>query len=90
MNSLSTRLPEFVYDPDNGCTFEVWYNRYEGVISKDGGALDGLQKLDAITYARFTSCILPKRACELSLSDTVATLKELFGHNTSVFSRYLI
>ncbi|KAK6060409.1 hypothetical protein COOONC_01930, partial [Cooperia oncophora] len=28
-NSLSSRLPEFVYDPDNGCTFEVWYNRYE-------------------------------------------------------------
>uniref|UniRef100_W6NBQ2 RNA-directed DNA polymerase n=1 Tax=Haemonchus contortus TaxID=6289 RepID=W6NBQ2_HAECO len=94
MNSLSTRLPEFVYDPDNGCTFEVWYNRYEDVISKDGAALDEaakarliVPKLDAITYFRFTSHILPKRACELSLSDTVATLKELFGHNTSVFSR---
>ncbi|EYC03712.1 hypothetical protein Y032_0092g2579 [Ancylostoma ceylanicum] len=26
-NSLSARLPEFTYDPDNGCTFDVWYNR---------------------------------------------------------------
>nr|CDJ86822.1 gag-pol polyprotein [Haemonchus contortus] len=43
--------------------------------------------LDAITYARLTSRILPKRACKLPLSDTVATLKELFGHNTMVFSR---
>nr|CDJ93988.1 Gag-Pol polyprotein [Haemonchus contortus] len=77
MNSLSTRLPEFVYDPDNGCTFEVWYNRYEDVISKDGAALDEaakarliVSKLDAITYARFTSHILPKRAFEMSLSET--------------------
>ncbi|PIO77827.1 reverse transcriptase [Teladorsagia circumcincta] len=94
MNSLSMRLPEFVYDPDNGCTFEVWYNRYEDVISKDGATLDEaakarliVSKLDAVTYARFTSHILPKRACEISLADTVATLKDLFGHNTSVFSR---
>ncbi|PIO64823.1 zinc knuckle [Teladorsagia circumcincta] len=94
MNSLSTRLPEFVYDPDNGCTFEVWYNRYEDVISKDGATLDEaakarliVSKLDAITYARFTSHILSKRACEMSLADTAAKLKELFGHNTSVFSR---
>ncbi|PIO66820.1 hypothetical protein TELCIR_11449, partial [Teladorsagia circumcincta] len=94
MNSLSTRLPEFVYDPDNGCTFEVWYNRYEDVISKDGATLDEaaearliVSKLDAVTYARFTSHILPEKACEISLADTVATLKELFGHNTSVFSR---
>ncbi|KAK6730356.1 hypothetical protein RB195_007052 [Necator americanus] len=28
-NSLSTRLPEFMYDPDNGCAFEVWYIRYK-------------------------------------------------------------
>ena len=46
-----------------------------------------VSKLDAVTYARFTNHILPKRACEVSLADTVATLKDLFGHNTSVFSR---
>ncbi|KAK6733040.1 hypothetical protein RB195_017045 [Necator americanus] len=45
-NSLSTRSPEFVYDPENGCTFEVWYNRYEDVISKDGATLDDAAKLD--------------------------------------------
>ncbi|KAK6758290.1 hypothetical protein RB195_015854 [Necator americanus] len=70
-NSLSTRLPEFVYDPENGYTFEVWYNHYENVISKDGATLDDtakarliVSKLDAVTYARFTKNILPKRACD--------------------------
>ncbi|KAK6726147.1 hypothetical protein RB195_004455 [Necator americanus] len=89
-NSLSTRSQKFVYDPENGCTFEVWYNRYEDVISKDGATLDDaakarlvVSKLDAVTYARFTNHILPKRACDVPLTDTVAVLKELFGHNTS-------
>ncbi|KAK6762953.1 hypothetical protein RB195_023602 [Necator americanus] len=93
-NSLSTRLPEFVYDPKNGCTFEVWYNRYEDLISKDGATLDDaakarliVSKLDVVTYARFTNHILPKRACDVPLTDTVAVLKELFGHNMSVFAK---
>ncbi|KAK6762347.1 hypothetical protein RB195_023167 [Necator americanus] len=93
-NSLSTlEPPEFVYDPENGCTIEVWYNRYEDVISKDGATLDDaakarliVSKLDAVTYARFTKHILPKRACDVPLTDTVAVLKELFGHNVSVFT----
>ncbi|KAK6736008.1 hypothetical protein RB195_018967 [Necator americanus] len=93
-NFLSTGLPEFAYDPENGSTFEVWYNRCEDVISKDGATLDDVakarlivSKLDAVTYARFTNHILPKRACDVPLTDTVAVVKELFGHNTSVFAR---
>ncbi|VDM43615.1 unnamed protein product [Toxocara canis] len=93
-NSLSTRLPEFIYDPDNGCTFDVWIHRYEDVIVQDGSTLDEaakarliVSKLDAAAYARFTNHILPKRPSELCFDDTVKTLKELFGHNTSVFFR---
>ncbi|EYB94208.1 hypothetical protein Y032_0174g460 [Ancylostoma ceylanicum] len=93
-NSLSTRLPEFTYNPDNGCTFDVWYNRCEDIIANDGSTLDDaakarliVSKLDATTYARFTNHILPKKTFDVSLDETVKTLKELFGHNTSVFAR---
>ncbi|EYB92533.1 hypothetical protein Y032_0193g1411 [Ancylostoma ceylanicum] len=90
-NSLSTRLPEFTYDPDNGCTFKVWYNRYYDIIANDGSTLAKarliVSKLDAATYARFTNHILPKKTVDASLDETVKTLKELFGHNTSVFAR---
>uniref|UniRef100_A0A7I5EEB5 HET domain-containing protein n=1 Tax=Haemonchus contortus TaxID=6289 RepID=A0A7I5EEB5_HAECO len=75
MNSLSARLPEFVYDPENGCTFEACYNHSKDDISKDGAALDEAAKaqaivfkLEAITYTRFTSRIIPRRACETALS----------------------
>ncbi|VDM27525.1 unnamed protein product, partial [Toxocara canis] len=93
-NSLSTRLPKFIYDPDNGCTFDVWFNLYEDVIVQDGSTLDEatkarliVSKLDAVAYTRFANHILPKRPSELCFDDTVKTLKELFGHNTSVFAR---
>ncbi|VDM47910.1 unnamed protein product [Toxocara canis] len=76
-NSLSTRLSEFIYDPDNGCTFDVWINRYEDVIVQGGSMLVEAakarliaSKLDAATYAPFTSHILPKRASELCFDDT--------------------
>ncbi|VDM36889.1 unnamed protein product [Toxocara canis] len=92
-NSLSARLPEFIYDPDSGCTFDVC-SRYEDVTAKDGSTLDEaararliVSKLDAAAYARFTNQILPKRASELCFDDTVKTLKELFRHNTSIFAR---
>ncbi|VDM44258.1 unnamed protein product, partial [Toxocara canis] len=42
--SLSTRLPEFIYDPDNGCTLDVWFNRYEDVIIHDGSTLNEAAK----------------------------------------------
>ncbi|VDM37331.1 unnamed protein product [Toxocara canis] len=60
-NSLSTRLPEFIYDPDNDCTFDVSINRYEDVILQDGSTLDEaakarliVSKLDAAAYALAT------------------------------------
>ncbi|VDM38585.1 unnamed protein product [Toxocara canis] len=88
-NALSTRLPEFIHDPDNGCTYD------EDAVAEDGSALDEAErarlivsKLDAAAYARFTNQILPKRASELCFDDNVKTLKELFGHNTSVFARH--
>lgn len=39
-NTLSTRLSDLAYDLDNGSTFDLWFSRYEDVISKDGATLD--------------------------------------------------
>lgn len=93
-NSLSSRLPQFSYDPENGCTFNMWFSRYDDMIAKDGSTLDDaakarliVSKLDAASYARFTNHILPSKPSDISMEETVKTLKELFGHNTSVFAR---
>ncbi|PIO68571.1 hypothetical protein TELCIR_09635 [Teladorsagia circumcincta] len=92
--SLSARLPDFTFDPENGCTFDVWYNGYEDVITQYGATLDDaansrpiVSKLDAAAFARFTYHISPKKPAEVSVQDIVKTLQELFGRNTSVFAR---
>ncbi|VDO61477.1 unnamed protein product [Haemonchus placei] len=88
--SLSARLHEFTHDSEKGCTFDVWYSRYEDIITQDGATINEaakarliVSKLDAPAYARFTNHILPRKAAEISLAETMKTLQELFGHNTS-------
>ncbi|VDM43190.1 unnamed protein product [Toxocara canis] len=84
---LLNSLPDFIYDPDNGCTFDVWFNRCENVIAKDGSTLYKAARarlivpnFDAAAYSRFTNHILLKRASKVGFDDTT---------NTSVFaSRY--
>ncbi|VDM46090.1 unnamed protein product [Toxocara canis] len=49
-----------------------------------------VSKLDAASYTRFTNHVLPKRDSELCYNDTVKTSKELFGYNTSIFTRRYI
>ncbi|VDM26717.1 unnamed protein product [Toxocara canis] len=81
-NSLSTRLPEFIYDPDNGCSSK--YGSTDGLtLNVAARARLIVSKLDAAAYARFTNHILPQGGSEVGFDDTVKTLKELFEHNTS-------
>uniref|UniRef100_A0A8R1IE93 DUF7083 domain-containing protein n=1 Tax=Caenorhabditis japonica TaxID=281687 RepID=A0A8R1IE93_CAEJA len=44
MDSLSVRLPTFIYDKENQCTFDSWYSRYEDLIEKEGNELDDASK----------------------------------------------
>ncbi|CAI5445708.1 unnamed protein product [Caenorhabditis angaria] len=94
LNSLSSRIPEFIFDEESGQTFDVWYQRYQDTLSKDAKALDDdarsrfiLQKLDPTSYARFINHILPKRPADLAFEETVGTLRTLFGPSASLFSR---
>uniref|UniRef100_A0A8R1I9S6 DUF7083 domain-containing protein n=1 Tax=Caenorhabditis japonica TaxID=281687 RepID=A0A8R1I9S6_CAEJA len=94
MDSLSARLPTFAYDKDHQCTFDSWYSRYEDLIEKEGSELDDatkarlvLLKLDAHSYALFTSLILPKKPADLKLEEVVKMLRQHFGDESSVFRR---
>nr|CDJ92604.1 Unknown [Haemonchus contortus] len=44
VNSLSARLLELTHDSENYCTFDVWYIRYEAIITQDGATLDEAAK----------------------------------------------
>ncbi|XP_055615101.1 uncharacterized protein K02A2.6-like [Toxorhynchites rutilus septentrionalis] len=40
LDSLSSNIIEFVYDPEHGCTFDTWYSRYTDLFDKDAAPKD--------------------------------------------------
>ncbi|XP_062538690.1 uncharacterized protein K02A2.6-like [Armigeres subalbatus] len=61
LDSLSSNITEFVYDPEQGCTFDSWYARYADLFDKDAEKLDDaakvrllMRKLNPAAHERFT------------------------------------
>lgn len=94
LEALSTNISEFVFDPENGITFERWFARYTDLFESDARHLDDaakvrllLRKLDTASHSRYLNYILPKLAKDVTFEDTVKTLKKIFGEQTSLFRR---
>ncbi|XP_065095462.1 uncharacterized protein K02A2.6-like [Ochlerotatus camptorhynchus] len=65
LDSLSSNMAEFVYDKDNGHTFDAWFSRYVDLFDKDAWNLDDaakvrllLRKLSPPDHERYNSFIL--------------------------------
>lgn len=91
METLSKSMTDFVFDPESNSTFESWYKRYTKVFenAKLGESRKIellLRKFDNKTYTRYANVILPKTPDEFSFDETIKQLKELYGHEESVFS----
>ncbi|XP_062714013.1 uncharacterized protein K02A2.6-like [Aedes albopictus] len=94
METLSKTLTEFAYDPQHGVVFDKWYARHEEVFTKGGANLEDpdkvrllLQKLSSVDHDRYVNYVLPRNPRDIPFAETVDTLKEMFGHQTSVFFR---
>ncbi|EGT46879.1 hypothetical protein CAEBREN_12555 [Caenorhabditis brenneri] len=94
LDSLSSRIPKFSYDPEEDITFENWWSRYQDIVTKDGAALSEdhktrllLEKLDKKEYALYANNVLPKLPTEISFEESIKTLKLLFKSTTSVFRK---
>ncbi|XP_058448351.1 uncharacterized protein K02A2.6-like [Malaya genurostris] len=94
LDSLASNIVEFVYDPDQGCTFDTWYSRYADLFDKDAGRLDNaakvrllMRKLNPAAHERFTSFILPKKSKDFTFEQIIEKLKTIFGSPVSIFHR---
>lgn len=92
IESLSSSITEFSYDPENDCIFENWYRRFEDLFQRDAINLDDdakvrllLRKLDTVAHTRYINFILPKTPSEFSFTESVEKLKKLFGRHESLF-----
>ncbi|XP_055622834.1 uncharacterized protein K02A2.6-like [Toxorhynchites rutilus septentrionalis] len=93
IESLSTGIDEFQYDPDGGIFFDSWYARYEDVFKEDGKHLDDkakvrllLRKIGTQFHERYVNSVLPSHPRDFSFEDTVKKLKKLFGRQKSLFN----
>ncbi|XP_038106552.1 uncharacterized protein K02A2.6-like [Culex quinquefasciatus] len=78
----------------SGLVFDKWYSRHEEAFNKGGEKLEEadkvrllVRKLSSVDHDRYVNYILPENPPDRSFQNTVDTLKEMFGHQTSVFFR---
>lgn len=95
LESLSTNISEFCFDPENGTTFDKWFARYSDLFESDARSLDDaakvrllLRKLDTSSHCRYVNYILPTLPKDVTFADTIKTLKKIFGRQTSVFHKH--
>lgn len=93
IESLSTGIDEFRYDPDSGIFFDSLYARYEDVFKEDGMQLDDkakvrllLRKIGTQFHERYVNRVLPSHPRDFDFEDTVEKLKKLFGCQKSLFN----
>ena len=95
VESLSSAIKEFHYDPAAGLTFDRWFNKYEDLFRADGRELDDaakirllLRSLSVPVHEKFTNYLLPQHPRELTFDQVVQKLKVIFGQQKSLFSKH--
>nr|VZI25731.1 unnamed protein product [Spirometra erinaceieuropaei] len=93
VDHIAGSITEFLYDPQAHITFDSWYKRYEDLFSVDLAAQDDawkvrllLRKLGPAEHERYANFILPKNPREVAFKDTVHTLSQIFGEQSSLFN----
>lgn len=93
---IANSLSEFVYEPTNGLTFPAYFRRYENIFAKrcqswtdEEKIILLLQKLGSQENTKYTNFILPKKPEEISFSETIKILSNIFSERDSLFyTRY--
>nr|VZI47096.1 unnamed protein product [Spirometra erinaceieuropaei] len=93
VDHIAGSITEFLYDPQAHITFDSWYKRYEDLFSVDLAAQDDawkvrllLRKLGPAEHERYANFLLPKNPREVAFTDTVKTLSQIFGEQSSLFN----
>ncbi|CAH8598150.1 unnamed protein product [Schistosoma rodhaini] len=93
VDGIANSIVEFHYDPDANVTFDMWFRRYEDLFKFDFANQDDawkvrllLRKLGASELNKYCNLILPLNPRDRSFADTVQTLSQHFGENSSLFN----
>ncbi|KAK4470017.1 hypothetical protein MN116_000047 [Schistosoma mekongi] len=91
--SVISAIHEFHFDGVAGVTFDSWFKKYEDLFRIDLCRMDDaskvrilLRKLGTIEHERYSNFILPKNPRDFSFDETVQTLSQIFGEQSSLFN----
>ncbi|CAH8670750.1 unnamed protein product [Schistosoma haematobium] len=92
IESYLNPVSEFIFDADNGHTFEAWFGRIEDIFRVEFAAIDDakkvrllLQKLGPNEHQKYKNHILPKHPREVNFDETVNILNKMFCEQSSLF-----
>ncbi|VDO62351.1 unnamed protein product [Schistosoma margrebowiei] len=95
VDGINNSISEFHYNPDSNVTCDMWFRRYEDLFKFDLANKDDawkvrllLRKLGPSELDRYCNLILPLNPREHSFSDTVQSLSQQFGDNSSMFNAH--
>ena len=93
-STVLNTLNDFIYCPESNQTFAMYFRRYEYLYNIDySNWLDQkkihllLSKLGAAEHDKFVDNILPQKTRDLTFTETVKLLTELFSPKTSLFHK---
>ena len=91
-NTIWRAIENFSHSPEEDVTFALCFKRCEDLYTTDcanwsnsGKVRRLLRKLGTIEYTKFINYILSRKASELTFSEAVKLLMELFSPKTSLF-----
>ena len=90
---LAGTITEFTYDAENGNTFNAWFLQWHNTFQHEFPNKDNnwkkwllIRKLGTKENQRFVNFILPKRPSDLTFTETIAILTDIFREQQSLFN----
>ncbi|KER21258.1 hypothetical protein T265_10383 [Opisthorchis viverrini] len=88
VDGIAGSINEFCYEPSAGITFGAWFRRSEDLFRVDFSLHVRLllRKLGPAEPDKYANFILPKYLRDFTFDETVHTLLQIFGEQTSLFN----
>ncbi|CAH8671047.1 unnamed protein product [Schistosoma bovis] len=92
-DSIISTIHKFNFDGAAGVNFDSWFKKYEDLLYIDLCRVDDaskvkilLRKLGTMEHERYSNFILPKNPRDFSFDETIKTLSQIFGEQSSLFN----
>ena len=92
LDAIEKQIRTFVYEPEEGITFDSWFMRNEEIFEQDLKDVEDGEKTRILLRhvsdkvdKQYRDHVLPKKPADLTFDRTLKQMEELFGKKKSAF-----